>query len=215
MRYKKLKNLKCDSNGTPLLLQYYSTHYGFAGVYIDITFFNGLTNRILAESFHDVYNEDLAGVDAEKATEKLEQLCIDFGIVSEACEQYAWLEQFENGKYLDSSNPVDITYLQRLEALRLKEEELKGKIDKDIKRFMSDVEYRIESDSKQEYIIVLPHRNKIIATGKTLEDLHSSLLKYINLKSLSPSEYLTKIAGEMVEKEYKGEVAESGLTRWS
>lgn len=88
---------------------------------------------------------------------------------------------------------------------RLKEEELKSVICKDLENFTDEV-YHINTDIGGYYSIINVNSKKVIATGKTLEELHFSLHEYMRLKNLTPIEYLTLVTGEALEDHVRKKV---------
>jgi len=209
MKYRKLQNIKCDENGIPLLIQETIIRGHLGVMFIEITFYNGIKTEITVETFNDISDTTIKGkMLGQSLTDDMildvEQICRDFEIVERACEEYKWLQSHEDGNYIDSFNTIDIDVLRKKEHNRLKDEQLKNEIDQLMESFLPGQEYDIDIDQKQRYIIKIPKAKSIIAKAKDLEELQSSLIDYINIKSLSPVEYLTKLLGETLVEKYQG-----------
>jgi len=201
MKYKKLTKVKCDDDGIPSLIQSVNIQNGAYGCKeVEITFFNGI---ILSISYESIL--DWSGNKIDISREIVEKLCNDLNIFENVFEGYKWLSNYKDGKFLEETNPISISALKRKESEEIEKNELIDKIDKKIKEFYdSNHKYEIEKENFGKYAIVNQEK-KIIALGEDYGDLYESLLEYINLKSLTPVEYLTKLIGEKILEKDKCE----------
>jgi hypothetical protein len=201
MKYKKLTRVKCDDDGIPSLIQSVNITNGAYGCKeVEITFFNGIMLSISHESILD-----WSGNKFDISREIIEKICNDFNIFEDVFEGYKWLSNYKDGKFLEETNPISISVLKRKEREEIEKNELIDKINNKIKEFYgSNYKFEIEKENFGKYTII-NQENKIIALGEDYESLYESVLEYINLKSLTPVEYLTKLIGEKILEKDKYE----------